>query len=195
MHRIMALGIAALVLAGCSSAPRTYSGASAQRQVSEPVVATPAYPGWDNFGEWHVKALHGHMDLVTRVRLFTTFYYSPSNPAPQISGQGSLSFGFEIYGDSLVVISPISAFSSRAGWPYCDYDLSSLSVDDSKVIALTTVSTPGSCRSVAVDGEAVQQMLAGTSARVKLGSTEGTFYLDGFKEAWTKARELGKAKQ
>lgn len=192
MHRILAAGIAALVLTGCSSEPSTYGGASEQQQVSESVLATPAYPGWDNFGEWHVKALHGNMDLVSHVRLFTTFYYSPSNQVPRLPGQGSLSFGFEIFGDSLVVLSPSSGFYGRAGWPYCDYDLSSLSVDDSKVIALTPVSAPGSCKSVAMDGEAVQQMLAGQSARVKLGSTEGTFFLAGFKEAWTKARELGK---
>ena len=191
MHRIFAIGVAALVLTGCSSAPRTYVDTSNQQQATDQAIATPAYPGWHNFDDWHVKALHGHMDLVSRVRLFTTFYYSPSNPVPAIPGQ-HLSFGFEIFGDSLVVLNSISPFDNRAGWPYCDYDLSSLSVDESKVIALTSIANPGGCKSVALDGEAVKQMLGGKTARVKLGRTEGTFFLDGFKEAWAKARELGK---
>lgn len=43
-------------------------------------------------------------------------------------------------------------------------------------------------------GEAIRQMLSGQSARVKLGSAEGKFSLNGFKDAWAKTRELGKKK-
>lgn len=196
MSRILAASIAVLILTGCSSAPNTYSGTSASQQAEsdepEQAVITPAYPGWENFGEWHVKAIHGDMDLVTHVRLFTRFFYSPSNPVSRLPGQDSMSFGFEIFGDEVVVLSPGAGFLGRGSWPYCDYDLSSLSVDDSKAVALTPVASPGSCRAVALNGEAVQKMLAGNTARVKLGGMEGTFFLDGFKEAWVKARELGK---
>lgn len=147
-------------------------------------------PGWERFGDWYVKALHDEMDTVTDVRLFTAFNYTPS---PGIKPwQDDFNLGFEIFGGSVVALSPSSGFLGDGYWPHCDYDLSSVSVDGAKAVRLTPVDMPGSCNKVDRNGEAIQQLKQGKKARIRLGYMDGTISLSGFSAAWARAIQLSK---
>lgn len=144
---------------------------------------------WESFGDWRVKALHDDMDTVTQVAVRTDFKDTPK-PGSPFAPKTDLTIGFVIFGGRLVTLSPSVGFVGEMYWPSCDYDLSSVSVDGKKVVRLTTVDDPGSCNNVAKNGDALRQMMNGSAARMRVGYTDGTVSLKGFKEAWARALKL-----
>lgn len=148
--------------------------------------------GWEQFGDWYVKALHDDMDTVTQVRMFTTFQYTSSGSGSNFFLQKDFNLGFMLFGGEVVTLSPSAGFLGQGYWPYCDYDLSSVSVDEAKAVRLTTVDSPGSCNLVDKNGTAVMQLKKGKEARVRMGSMNGVISLDGFSKAWSRALNIGK---
>lgn len=189
MQRLLATCISAILMAGCS-ASSDYTSAPyaayqpAQVEASSAPAAT--YPGWEDFGDWHVKLISDSMSATTHVKLFTRFNYEGS------SQSASRSFGLEVFGDEVVTLSPDPDFIRKGSWPYCDLNSSMISVDGSKAVPLMPISNPGSCNTIPLNGGPIQKLLAGNSAKARIGSMDGTISLNGFKEAWEKARSLAK---
>jgi hypothetical protein len=146
---------------------------------------------WESFGDWRVKVFHDDMDTVTQIGVRTDFKDTPK-PGSPFPPKTDLTIGFTIFGGRLVTLSPSVGFLGDMYWPSCDYDLSSVSVDGNKAIPLTPVEDPGSCNKVAKNGEALRQMMSGNVARMRVGYTNGTVSLKGFKEAWKKALKLSR---
>lgn len=146
---------------------------------------------WEPFGDWKVRAVHDDMDTVTQVVVTTDFTDTPK-PGSPFAPKTDLTIGFIIFGGRLVILSPSVGFVGEMYWPSCDHDLSSVSVDGKKAIRLTPVEDPGSCNNVAKNGEAIRQMMNGKAARMRVGYTDGTVSLKGFKEAWARALKLSR---
>ncbi|WEK29608.1 MAG: hypothetical protein P0Y58_22350 [Candidatus Pseudomonas phytovorans] len=146
---------------------------------------------WEVFGDWKVMALHGDMDTVTKVVVTIGFNDTPKLGSP-FAPKNDLTIGFIIYGERLVILSPSIGFVGEMYWSSRDYDLSSVSVDGKKAVRLTPVEDPGSCNNVAKNGEALRQMMNDTAARMRVGYTDGTASLKGFKAAWARALKLSR---
>ncbi|MES2817901.1 MAG: hypothetical protein V4812_02825 [Pseudomonadota bacterium] len=155
--------------------------------------------GWESFGDWHVKALHDDMDTVTHVRLFTDYTAIEKLSIYGVVYPEDQAFGFEIFDNSLVVLSPTFELGGKGYRPYCENDMSSVSVDGSKAIRLTpvdhtdssSVDNPAICNSVDMDGAAIAKFLVGRQAKIRLHYDDGFISLNGFKAAWSRALQLG----
>ena len=165
---------------------------TARQPVKEKPAASKWGEGWEQYGDWYVKALHDDMDTVTHVRMFTAFNYTPSTPGTRLPWQDDFNLGFEIFGGSVVTLSPSAGFLGKGYWPHCDYDLSSASVNGAKAVRLTPVDMPGSCNAVDRNGEAIQQFKVGSQARIRMGYMDGKISLAGFSAAWARAMQLSK---
>lgn len=133
----------------------------AQKSPAPAPIASKWGAGWESFGDWHVKALHDDMDLVTHVRLFTEFTLS-ERPSPYVASiKKDLAFGLSIFGGSLVTTSHSMNLGGRDYWPYCDNDLSSASIDGGRVIQVATIPAGGSCSRVDAGGALISQFKAG----------------------------------
>lgn len=149
---------------------------------------------WERFGDWQVKALHDEMDTTTRVRLFTEFHESDEDRYKRVNfeEEKKRNIGFEIFGGHVVTLSPSYGFIARGYWPFCEMDASTVSVDGSKAIRVSTVGAAGECARVTRNGELIRQFKAGSSARMRIGREDGSVSLKGFAAAWDRALQLGK---
>lgn len=148
------------------------------------------YPGWNRHDDWYVKALHDDMDTSTHVRLFATFSPDPVSPLARFPGWDKQTFGFEIFGGSLVILSPSLAVGGRRDWPLCDFDSASMSINGSKPVLIADVESPAFCNRVDLGGELIQSMKESKAAKVKVFGQIGFVSLDGFKEALAEALRL-----
>lgn len=150
------------------------------------------FPGWENYGDWYVKALHDEMDTVAHVRLFTAFSKEDRYASAGFEGTQGMSFGFEIFGGKVVVLSPSLDFIGKNYWPFCDMDSATTSVDGGKAEDVATINVAGGCRNIALNGEAIRQFKTGSRAKLRLGSNQGSISLSGFADALNRAIELSK---
>lgn len=186
-----ALVIAGVVvaLAGCvpHGDPRGYSSS----QSAAPVQRARSFPGWEQYGDWHVKAIHGEMDTLTIVKLFTPFRSDPA-PGSTLLREENFSIGFILIGGNLLSFSPqLGGLEGSGTWPRCEYDASAVSVDGAGAVPLLEVRSYGYCRSVDISGRAMTALLSGKNAKVRVRFSEGTISLNGFAEAWHRAQMLG----
>lgn len=161
-----------------------------QKSPATAPIASKWGAGWESFGDWHVKALHDDMDIVTHVRLFTEFTLS-EKPSPYVASiKKDLAFGLSIFGGSLVTTSHSLNLGGRDYWPYCDNDLSSASIDGGRAVQVATIPAGGSCNRVDANGPLISQFKAGQSAKLRVSSDNGVISLKGFSAAWDRARQL-----
>jgi hypothetical protein len=139
---------------------------------------------WETFGDWQVKPLHDQMDTVTHVVLLTPFVDDKGKP--------DLRMGFDLFGGRLLTLSTSVGFIGDNYWPECDFNMSTVSVDGGKAVRLTPNDEAGECSRAATSGGAIKQMLSGRTAKVRLGYNNGRISLNGFKQAWARAKALSK---
>lgn len=155
------------------------------------VVPAEAFgqPRFESYGAWKVAPLHDYMDLSSHVLMRTTF--ASSERGAREGQDVDATFGFRIFGGSLMIIHASGAFG-RNTWPNCDLDSSSYSIDGSPPRQIASIQRPGSCNAVPMDGELVQSLKHGGVAYVRLGRHNGYISLEGFTEAWERAREFAR---
>lgn len=193
------LGVVVLALLGCVPREQT----NLQAQVYEPwtpvfydlkepssLVSGKSYPGWERFGDWHVKEISDDMDAVTHVRLFTKLNNTSSRFGAALPAD--LSFGFEVFDGKLVTLSTGLEFPAKNYWAFCELDQSTISIDDSKAVVLNARRIPGSCDSVDGDGPVMRSLRMGQQARVRMAGVDGKISLVGFNDAWGRAMTLAK---
>jgi len=161
-------------------------------QPSPPKPASKWGEGWEVYGDWYVKALHDEMDTVTHVRLFTEFTVIKKEPPYINIDLKDPNFGFEVYGGTLVIPSPSMFLGGKGYWPFCENDLSSVSVDGAKAVRLAVIEHGGACASVAKNGAAISQFLRGKKAKMRIDIDDGTISLVGFSKAWSRAMQLSR---
>lgn len=143
--------------------------------------------GWEQHGDWFVKALHDDMDLVTQVKMSTSF---ESDKHPAYRASDDMKFGFTVFNGRLVVQSHSLSLGGRDYWPFCENNLASASVDGGRAIQIATVSGGGRCNQVDPDGILISQFRAGQAARLRVHYDDGAISLKGFTAAWNRARQL-----
>ena len=148
-----------------------------------------AQPRFESYGAWKVAPLHDYMDLNSHVLMRTTF--ASSERGAREGQDVDATFGFRIFGGVLMSLDASHAFG-RNSWPSCDLDSSSYSIDGSPTRRIASIQIPGSCNAVPMDGELVQSLQQGGVAYVRLNRRNGYISLEGFADAWERARELAR---
>lgn len=196
MHRAAVFGAIAISISGCASISDSEYGNSKSEYYkmakiyvdSVSAAHSKSYPGWQNYGDWHVQRVSGDLSATSSVKLFTVV----NNSSNKYLYSANEIFGLEILDGELVVVSPPLGFAGKSYWPFCDLNASTVSVDGDKAFVLNDKKVAGVCDSVDPSGVGFNTVLSGKKARVRFGRVDGDISLDGFKEAWDEGLKLAK---